>query len=241
MGAVFLKLLLSSRGQGVAQYLSCHQGLHSSRQKLQMLCLESAGASRLVWGLQLLMLYHWDHFGLPHLLQLFLQPLTSQFSHSLSFWYCSTGISTSISTALICFLSNADICSWFASSCLCVWNWNSQRILALVVLGHFRRCMPSGLTNFSSISSTDVPDSRGNLCTDSTLGPAIFTFLVLVYVWLVPAAHLFPGPRHLTQSLIMAKGMVSKSKSFGIQGFILIYFFLNESPSFGEMQAYCKI
>lgn len=50
--------------------------------------------------------------------------------------------------------------------------------------------MPSGLTNFSSISSTDVPDSRGNLCTDSTLGPAIFKFLVLVYVCLVPAAHL---------------------------------------------------
>lgn len=114
----------------------------------------------------------------------------SVFSFSFFLILLSTGISTSISTALICFLSNTDICSWFASSCLCVWNWNSQRILALVVLGHFRRCMPSGLTNFSSISSTDVPDSRGNLCTDSTLSPAIFTFLVLVYVCLVPVAHL---------------------------------------------------
>lgn len=46
----------------------------------------------------------------------------SVFSFSFFLILLSTGISTSISTALVCFLSNTDICSWFASSCLCVWN-----------------------------------------------------------------------------------------------------------------------
>lgn len=102
--------------------------------------------------------------------------------------------------------------------------------------------MPSGLTNFSSISSTDVADSRGNLCTDS---PAIFTFLVLVYVCLVPVAHLLLCISwSSTSDPVLGYG---KRDSFKIKIlwhpgiYFNILFFLNESPSFGEMQAYCKI
>lgn len=104
--------------------------------------------------------------------------------------------------------------------------------------------MLSGLTNFSSISSTDVPDSRGNLCTDSTLGPVISTFLVLVYVCLVPVAHLLLCISWSSTSdpvLGYGKRDRFKIKILWHPGIYFNILFLNESPSFGELQAYCKI
>lgn len=83
-----------------------------------MRCLEFAGATFLVPGLQLqMLLLPLGPLYLPYLIQFFLQPLSIFLSSSFLIML-STEIGTSIKTTVFCTYSVTTVSAWLVSSCL---------------------------------------------------------------------------------------------------------------------------